>query len=152
MIWNEISAYDVMFILHLIFMQEKSIDKCVKKQVMWKRKKKAITFLICMLPRRIFTNFRKIDGVLGWNLQLSPLWISKNKTGEIHFASEYSWCLWLLSFKSNLNLLGFKLVFSLSDTWFPVYKKKRKVLVKKKTQKSFLDLDSSYKTTFRWVM
>lgn len=39
MIWNEISAYDVMFILHLIFMQEKSIDKCVKSKWCEKEKK-----------------------------------------------------------------------------------------------------------------
>ena len=99
------------FILNPIFIQEKSIDKCVKSKWCEKDKKKAITFLICMLPCRIVTNFRKIESVL-LKFSAVSLWISKNKTGEIHFASEYSWYSWLLSFKSNLNLLGFTLVFS----------------------------------------
>lgn len=95
-------------LLHQIFMQEKSNEKMCQKQVIWKRKR-ATTFLICMLHFRIFTNFWKIDSILLKSSAVS-LWISKN--GEVHFTSEYSWCSWLLSFKSNLNIWGFKFVFS----------------------------------------
>lgn len=117
------------FILHPIFMQEKSIDKCVKSK--WYEKKKAIAFLICMLPCRTFTNFRKI--MFCWNPQLSPCEflrikqksISPQSIPGVHdsWVSNQTWIFWGSS------------LFSLSDTWFPVYKKKEKSLFKKKLKR-----------------